>query len=191
MRYLPLFLVAALFLLPRTALAHCDALDGPVVTSARNALAAGDVSLVLPWVPETSEAEMKEAFQQTVAVRRLNATAQDLADRYFFETVVRLHRAGEGEPYTGLKPAGREVSPAIAAADRAIEHGSLAELVAVVTAATSNGIRERYEAVVHAKHMATPGNVAAGRRFVAAYVSFIHYVERLFEPGEASEHAEH
>lgn len=177
--------------MPRIALAHCDALDGPVVASARHSLATGDVSLVLPWVPENSEGEVKEAFQQTVAVRRLNADARTLADRYFFETVVRLHRAGEGEPYTGLKPAGGEVSRAIAAADRAIETGSPAELIALVIGAASKGIRERYEAALHAKHMAAPGNVAAGRRFVAAYVSFIHYVERLFEPTETSGHDEH
>jgi hypothetical protein len=27
-----------------------------------------------------------------------------LADTHFFETVVRLHRLGEGESFTGLKP---------------------------------------------------------------------------------------
>lgn len=191
MRYLPFVVVAAICLMPRTALAHCDALDGPVVASARQALATGDLSLVLPWVPENSEGEVKEAFQKTVTVRRLNADAQSLADHYFFETVVRLHRAGEGEPYTGLKPAGGDVSPAIAAADRAIETGSPTELIALVTGAASKGIRARYEAALHAKHMAAPGNVAAGRRFVAAYVSFIHYVERLFEPAETPAHGEH
>lgn len=29
---------------------HCDSLDGPVVTAARQALEAGDVDIVLPFV---------------------------------------------------------------------------------------------------------------------------------------------
>ena len=38
---------AALLLAPTAALAHCDGLDGPVVTAARKALESGNVNLVL------------------------------------------------------------------------------------------------------------------------------------------------
>jgi len=91
---------------PENASAHCDTLNGPVVTAARVALQRGDVTSVLKWVKSTEEREVRDAFRRTMAVRGASAEARDLADLYFFETLVRLHRQGEGEPYTGLKPAG-------------------------------------------------------------------------------------
>jgi hypothetical protein len=47
---------------------------------------------------------------------------------YFFETLVRIHRAGEGAPYTGLKLVGRDLGPAIPAGDKALDTGNV-ELV--------------------------------------------------------------
>ena len=99
-------------------------MDGPVVQAARKALETGEVKLVLIWVQKQDEGDIKEAFQKTLTVRKLGAAAKELADRYFFETLVRIHRAGEGAPYTGLKPAGRDLGPAIPAADEAIEDAS-------------------------------------------------------------------
>jgi hypothetical protein len=118
-------LAAAVFLTPLTAQAHCDGLDGPVVKAAQKALADGNVNLVLNWVQKADEAEIKHAFKKTLAVRTLSAQARELADLYFFETLVRLHRAGEGAPFTGLKPAGRDLGPAIPAGDKALETGNL------------------------------------------------------------------
>ena len=87
--------------------AHCDALDGPVVKAAEAALKGGDVTPVLRWVTREQEAEVRAPFQDALAVRVSGGRAQALADRYFFETVVRLHRQSEGEPFTGLqRPAG-------------------------------------------------------------------------------------
>jgi len=40
------------------ASAHCDSIDGPVVTAAREALASGDIGLVLPWVQPKDEASI-------------------------------------------------------------------------------------------------------------------------------------
>ncbi len=159
------------------ALAHCDTLDGPVVLDARRALEKGDVTPVLKWVMAEKEAEIREAFQKTLAVRSLSTQAKDLADMYFFETLVRIHREGEGAPYTGLKPAG-EVEPGIAAADKAIETGSVDELLRNLNAALGAGVREQFERVVATKKQAEL-NVEMGREYVAAYVTFIHYVERL------------
>ena len=42
---------------------HCDSLDGPVVTAARRALDAGNVDVVLPFVPEQGEAEVKDVSE--------------------------------------------------------------------------------------------------------------------------------
>lgn len=159
---------------------HCDSLDGPVVKAAQQALAARDVTAVLIWVSAADETEIREAFEQTLAVRTLNPRAMALADRYFFETLVRVHRAGEGAPYTGLKQAARDLGPAIPAADRAIDAGSPAAVVELVTRTFAEGLKRHFDEVMEAKTWRT-GDVAAGRRFVKAYVEYIHYVERLYE----------
>ena len=103
---------------PSLLSAHCDALDGPVVKAARRALETGSPDGVLAWVRPADESAVRQAFARTLAVRKLGPEAKELADLYFFETVVRIHRAGEGAPYTGLKPAGQDIGPAIPAADR-------------------------------------------------------------------------
>ncbi len=166
--------------IPTLALAHCDGLDGPVVKAAQQALATGNVNLVLPWVRTADEGEIRQAFAKTLAVRKLNPEARELADLYFFETLVRVHRAGEGQPYTGLKPAGRDLGPAIPAADKAIDTGSVEPVVKMITGAASEGIRERFERLVAKKDFRT-GDVSAGREYVQAYVDYIHYVEALHE----------
>ncbi len=168
-------LLASLHL--RGAWAHCDTMGGPVVMTAQAALEKRDVTPVLKWVKPDQEAEIREAFQKTLAVRALGSQARELADTYFFETLVRLHRAGEGAPYTGLKPAGA-VEPAVAAADKALETGAADELVQHVTDAVASGIRERFARAYEARKHADD-SVEAGREFVEAYVEFTHYAERL------------
>jgi len=113
----------------------------------------------------------------TMAVRAKGPEAKELADRYFFETLVRIHRAGEGAPYTGLK-AGDVVDPAVALADKALVSGSVDSLVEVLTKAMADGIRERF---AHARETGRHANdsVISGRQYVAAYVLFTHYVEGL------------
>jgi hypothetical protein len=162
------------------ASAHCDGLDGPVVKAAQNALETNNVNLVLIWVQKENEPELKAAFQQATAVRKLSAESRALADRHLFETLVRLHRAGEGAPYTGLKPAGRDLGPAIPAADRAIESGGTAALETLLVKELRGGLGEAF-AHVQAKRNYDANNVAAGREYVKAYVEYIHFVERLHE----------
>lgn len=173
----------ALMLGATPALAHCDGLDGPVVGAARQALKAGDVNRVLIWVRPQDADEIKAAFQHTLAVRRLGPQAQNLADLYFFETLVRIHRAGENAPYTGLKPAGRDLGPAIPAADKALETGSDAALTELVTNEARAGLRKHFEDVVSKRNF-RPDDVDAGREYVEAYVAYIHYVERLYEAAQ-------
>jgi len=169
---------------PNGASAHCDGMDGPVVKAAQRALAAGDVNLVLIWVQQGDEAEIRKAFQETLAVRKLSPEAKTLADLYFFETLVRVHRAGEGAPYTGLKPAGRDLGPAIPAADKAIEEDAAAVLLRLLTDTLQDGIQEHFKHVIAAKNF-KPDDLAAGREYVRAYVEFIHYVERIHEAVKA------
>ncbi len=160
----------------RDARAHCDTMDGPVVNTARMALEKGTVTPVLKWVRKDDEREIRDLFQKTLVVRAKGPEAKDLADRSFFETLVRIHRAWEGAPYTGLKSGPAE--PIIQAADKALESGSSDHLVKHVTEAAAKGIRERFERVKDAKKHADK-NVEKGREFVAAYVEFTHFVERL------------
>ena len=166
-------------------IAHCDGLDGPVVKAAQNALETGNVNLVLIWVQKKDEGELKNAFQKTLGVRKLNPQAKELADMYFFETLVRIHRAGEGAPYTGLKPAGRDLGPAIPAADKALETGSAKSLTNILTEATQNGVADRFKEVA-AKRKFKNGDVEAGRQYVKGYVEFLHYVERMYEAAKNS-----
>jgi uncharacterized protein DUF6448 len=176
---------AMLFVAASNAAAHCDRLDGPVVKAAQAALAAGDARLVLIWVPAASDAETQAAFDRTLAVRALGADAKALADRYFFETVVRLHRAGEGEPYYGLQPAGLDPGPAISAADRAVETGSLAPVLQAILPAVERGLRDRFADLARTKAR-SPSDVERGREYVKAYVEFLHYVERVHGAAHAS-----
>jgi hypothetical protein len=175
--------------LPFRVFAHCDTMDGPVVAAAKLALEKSDVTPVLKWVKPEQETEIRAAFQKALVVRKQSAEAKDLADPYFFETLVRMHRASEGEPYTGLKPAGSAIEPVIAEADKAIASGKSDALLKDVSDTMSAGIRKRHQRVVEARKHADD-SVAAGREYVAAYVEFVHYVERLHQvaAGEATSH---
>jgi hypothetical protein len=180
--HLPLAALAAvLFALhPRPALSHCDTLDGPVVKDARIALETRDVAPVLKWVAAEKEDEIRQAFTHAVAVRALGPEAQSLADRFFFETLVRVHRQGEGAPYTGLQPAGAPVEPGIAAADRALEAGSADAVIALATGEVAQGLRRRFAQVAETRKRAN-ASVASGREYVAAYVAYIHYAEGVIK----------
>jgi hypothetical protein len=172
-------LAVATVLVPTLANAHCDTMNGPVVTAAKKALESGDVNFVLIWVQKEDESVIKKAFTKTLAVRKLGPEVQKMADMYFFETLVRIHRAGEGVAYTGLKLAETEVEPGIEAADKALERGSAKELLANLTEAIHHGVDEQFTAAMAAKNF-KPNNLEAGRHYVRAYVEFIHYVERLY-----------
>jgi hypothetical protein len=157
--------------------AHCDALDGPVIKEAHLALEKGDVTPLLKWVTKEHENDIRNAFSQTLAVRTKGKDARELADRFFFETLVRVHRGGEGAPYTGLKPAGT-IAPAVAAADKALLAGSVDELSAKIGNAVRDGIRKRFAEVLEKKKHAND-SVEAGRVFVEAYVEYVHFVEGI------------
>lgn len=177
MIYRILGITLASLLAASSLFAHCDSLDGPVIVEARAALDAGDITQILKWVPAEGEQEIRDAFARTLLVRKQGAEAKHLADTWFFETLVRVHRASEGAPYTGLKSAG-SVDAGIDAADKALEAKSLDALEKSLLAEISAGLRERFHAATEAKEHAAH-NVSAGRHYVHAYVEFIHYVERL------------
>lgn len=146
---------------------HCDSLDGPVVTAAREALTGGDVDVVLPYVPPDGESEVRHAFDLTLKARAVGGEARQVADRWFFETVVRVHRAGEGAPFTGLKPAGLDVGPVIPAAERALESGSTDELVGLLCDSVRDQVEHRRGRAMTLKQHAAESTPAA-RAYVEA-----------------------
>lgn len=159
---------------PQFVAAHCDTLDGPVVQDARKAILAKDITPILKWVKPKDEKAVKAAFGKVLAAR---GTKVEAAEKRFFSALVKIHRAGEGAPFTGLKPAGA-VEPAVAEADKALASGSSEALVKLVADDVAAGIKKRYEHAAAAyKHK--DESVAQGREFVEAYVAFTHYVERL------------
>jgi Family of unknown function (DUF6448) len=182
--------ISLLALAPAIARAHCDTLDGPVVQTARKALEAGKVNAVLAWVPPRDEAEITAAFARALAVRKAGPGARDLADTWFFETLVRVHRAGEGAPFTGLRPAGQDLGPAVPAADKAIDKGSPDAVEKLLVDTVKSGLHERFGRVKARKPPAD--DVAAGRAWVEAYVPYVHYVEGVYEAarGKTDAHPE-
>lgn len=159
------------------ASAHCDALDGPVIGEARSALSAGDVTPLLKWVPEADEGQVKAVFDKAVRVRKQGGDAQEFADGQLFATLVEVHRASEGAPYTGIKPAGN-IDPAVKAADAALVSGDIDALVAKFAQKFEENARERFATALKTKANAN-GSVADGRQFVEAYVQYVHYLENV------------
>lgn len=189
-----LVLLGGLVLWPQGAQAHCDALDGPVATTAVRALETQNVNLILPYAPAEAEAEMTAAFRQALLVREKGPEARALADQYFMETAVRLHRAGEKAPYTGLKPAGTDFGPAIPAAEKAVETGSLDALLRLLSEEVRRGIAARFEHILHtrgaAKEPKTQAEVQAARDRVSAELEFTVYVQGIYQATKGAGHAE-
>ena len=172
------------FMTTPTVSAHCDGLDGPVVSAARRALDENNANLALVWVQKEDETEIKRIFAKTLIVRKLSPEARELADLYFFETLVRLHRAGEGEPYTGLKPAGRDLGPAIPAGDKALATGDLEPVARLLSKEVEHSLHQQFGAA-SAKKKFPPNDLAAGRAYVKAYVSYIHFVDGVYRAASA------
>lgn len=175
--------VGIIALWPRSASAHCDTEDGPAVTDGRLALETGDPSPALAWVHADGDAEVREVFGLAQRVRALGGEARLVADRLFLETLVRVHRAGEGAGFEGIKPAG-EIDPVVAAADRSIEVGEIEPLTGLVPPERLPELRARLARALALKDHDV-NDVEAGRRWVAAYVSFVKYAE-----GEEHEHGD-
>ena len=171
-------ILAALLVLlvPKRASGHCDTLDGPAVQDGRAALTSGNVNHALKWVPAEGEGEVRDAFALSLRVRDLGPDARELADRYFLETLIRIHRAGEGEAFDGLKPAGTALDPRVVAADAAIEQGDLAPLAGLVPVEDVAELSRRFDRAMALRQFAVD-EVTAGRAYLTAYVDFFKLAE--------------
>ncbi|MCH7229586.1 DUF6448 family protein [Glycomyces sp. L485] len=166
---------------------HCDSMDGPVATAARRALEESNVALALPFVPESAEAEVRATFHKAQRARESGPEAREVADRYFLETVVRLHREGEGAPYTGLKPAGLDIGPVIPLAEKAIESGSIADLYSFLSAGLRAELENRLRRVGELRAEAD-SSVPAARRYVEAMLDFEVFAHRLHKSMLSTHH---
>ena len=158
---------------------HCDTLDGPVVKAARQALDSGNVNLILPYAPREAEPELKEAFAKALEVRKAGGKARELADYWFFETAVRLHRAGEGASYTGLKPAGLDEGPVVPRAEEGIAKGDPAELIEFLQHTVKHVIEDKFSHVLHTRNFDV-NDVPAARAYVQATLGLTLFSHGLY-----------
>lgn len=159
---------------------HCDSLDGPVVTAARQALKAEDVELVLPYVHAEGESEVRRMFDMVLPVRRQSAETRAVADQLFFETVVRVHRAGDSAPYSGIKPAGLSVGRVIPLAEHSVQSGSSEALVAFLSDVLRDEFTSRLE---HVKLLEAMKHLSLdfARKHVDAMLGFEVYAHHVYE----------
>ena len=177
--------VAALFLAPTKVSAHCDTMDGPTAIDGKKALETGNINYAFKWIFPEHENELKEIFEKTLKVRKLGKDAQELADRYFLENLVRLHRAGEGAPFIGLKPSGISIDEKIAAADKSIEVGNLTPLKGVLSDEEIHALEGKFKKAMSLIDYDV-NDLSAAREYVEAYVSFFKMAE-----GEDHDHGHH
>lgn len=178
-----LFIFSMLILSTSVSFAHCDTMEGPLVLDAKKAISQNNVNIVLKWVPAANEKEIEDAFNQMMKVRVLSSDAKDLAEKYFFDTLVRIHRNGEGVSFTGVKPVGTPIDEKVKAADKSIEVGSLSPLKGKISKDDMPELTERFEKVMSLKNF-DANNVKAGREYIEAYVQFFKFAE-----GEVEGHA--
>ncbi len=187
-----LLVLLMLILSVNVSFAHCDTMDGPLIADARKAIGQNNVNYVLKWVRAADEKEIKDAFELTMKVRGLSPEAKELSEKYFFETVVRIHRTGEGVPYTGVKPSGTPIDKKILAADKSIEAGNLTPLKGMVSESDMTELTARFNKVMLLKNFDV-NDVATGREYIEAYVRFFKFAEGETDShaGEGHEHAGH
>jgi hypothetical protein len=187
-------ITAGLLFGAQSAKAHCDSVDGPVAKAVYKALESGNLNPVLAYAPATAEPEIRAAFEKSRKVRDLNADARALGDQAFMETVIRLHRAGEGAAYTGLKPAGIDYGPVITAAEQAVETGDLAKLKAVLMEEIEHALGERLAHVRELRNAPlepkTAAEVPHSRERISAELGLITFAENLRQAalGKGAEH---
>ena len=160
----------------RPASAHCDTNDGPAVTDGRRALDCGNVNIALKWVRPEDENEVRTAFERARRVRTAGGEAAVLADQWFLENLVRIHRAGEGAAYDGIKPAGTVIPAQVRAADEALERGTIEPLRGLIDTARWDELEKRFNHALALKRFDTNDLVAA-RTYMDAYVAFFKYAE--------------
>lgn len=168
-----------LFTIPQSTYAHCDSYDGPVIKDALTALTQGNVALVLKWVDQEHENEISQLFQKTHALKNADQEIYQIIEKHFLETLVRLHREGEGAPFTGLKPAG-STTQIVQMADNALAKKDINSLSKNLTAHIEKVVKEKYEKAQELSK-SKDESIEKGRAYVAAYVDYTHTLEGIHD----------
>lgn len=172
----PLFIISMFILSTNVTFAHCDTMDGPLIADARKALGQNNVNYALKWVSTANESEIRNAFNLVMKVKDLSPEARELSEKYFFDTLVRIHRVGEGVSFTGVKPSGTPIDEKILAADKSIEVGNLSPLTGKVSKSDMPELTKRFNKVLSLKNFDV-NDVEAGREYIEAYVQFFKFAE--------------
>jgi Family of unknown function (DUF6448) len=175
-------LFGALFIFPSQASAHCDTLDGPVVTAARKAMETDNANYILIWVKPENDEEIRKALKRAKDKKKAAKTKEERerAEMELFEILVKIHREGEGAKYEGIKPAG-SVEPEIALADKAVKTKKLDSVLHHIQSPENKEIILHLFHKVEEKSRYNVDDVPAGREFIGAYVVFIHAVEKAIK----------
>lgn len=171
-----LLFLSMLILSTNVTFGHCDTMDGPLIADARKALGQNNVNYVLKWVSAANESEIRDAFNLVMKVKGLSPESKELSEKYFFDTLVRIHRDGEGVPFTGVKPSGTPIDEKVLAADESIEVGNLSPLTGKVSKDIIPELTKRFDKVMSLKNFDV-NNVVAGREYIEAYVQFFKFAE--------------
>jgi hypothetical protein len=151
---------------------HCDTMDGPVVTACKKALKKENINYIMPFVPKKAENELKLSYNKTIKARKLGDDAKEVVDLWFFETAVRLHREGEGAPYTGLKPAGLDWGPVVPKAEKDVEKGTPTETIEFLKDILERELSKKFDAIV-SKQKFDINDIDSARKYTEAMLNFV------------------
>ncbi|WP_321329100.1 DUF6448 family protein [uncultured Ilyobacter sp.] len=170
-----------IFLIPFLApfiLGHCDTMDGPLVADIKKSLKSKNITPVLKWIKKSDEEEIKNMFERVLSFSKENSEQKELLDLYFIETVVRVHRKGEGAPYNGLKHSGFPIDPIIKKGDLSIDSGKIGDLAEILSKEIKIKIETKFKKASELKNKADT-DVEIGRKYTEAYSDYIHFIESL------------
>lgn len=179
-----LLLASFVLIFTSTVFAHCDTESGPTAVDARKALETGNFNIAAIWVGEEQTQELRDSFDQSLAVYKMGGEAKELAERYFMTTAVRLHRQAEGMSFTGLKPA-QPLPPVIAKAEKTLETGNLQPITELLATEMQKETQKWFQKALDAKNSYDGDNVEAGREWVDAYVKYVIFVNGLYKTIQA------
>lgn len=157
--------------------AYCETENGPVAAAARDALESGEVERVLPFAPQVDESKIRALFADALEARSEGEAARRLVDRFFVEHIVRLHRIGEGAPYTGVKPA-RDPGRMVRTVEAALLEGDGSELTDLVLGEVRRELERRFETALTLKEGA---DIDRARRYVEARLGLVAWAQRLHD----------
>ncbi len=105
--------------------------------------------------------------------------AKEVADDWFFENTIRLHRAEKEHRTPGMKPAGLSEGPVVPRAEKAIETGDPKESIGFILKTVEDDLTHRFHHVMEKKKYDV-NDVAAGREFIEAFIGWVVYSHHLY-----------